>query len=165
MIPNESDDDRNFYWIEPDSINESIFNPKDLTLPKIVNMCPSKSVDVAAKTAAIKGPATTTKYKKAPEAPRRFKSAFIFFSIEKHRQIRENLASDGEVESVRFVPALGSVIHKACNILTAIVLYQTCRPQTLPKWCRYIGSCWMWRSGRSGKRRLARIARGTTLRL
>ena len=29
------------------------------------------------------------KYKKAPQAPRRFKSAYMFFSTEKHKSIRQ----------------------------------------------------------------------------
>ena len=104
MNPNESDDARNSYWIEPDAINVGIVDPEGLSLPKIARVCESRTSVGAAKrlSAADKGPTTTKKYKKAPEAPRRFKSAFIFFSIEMHRQIREKLASDGEVESVRF---------------------------------------------------------------
>lgn len=47
-----------------------------------------------------RGPSSAKKYKKAPDAPRRFKSAFIFFSIEKHREIRENLENDGQKEKV-----------------------------------------------------------------
>lgn len=41
------------------------------------------------------------KYKKAPDAPKRFKSAFIIFSAEKHKEIKEKLASEGRVEKVR----------------------------------------------------------------
>ena len=41
------------------------------------------------------------KYKKAPDAPKRFKSAFIIFSAEKHKEIKEKLASQGRVEKVR----------------------------------------------------------------
>eukprot|EP00542_Grammatophora_oceanica_P013022 CAMPEP_0194031648 /NCGR_PEP_ID=MMETSP0009_2-20130614/4774_1 /TAXON_ID=210454 /ORGANISM="Grammatophora oceanica, Strain CCMP 410" /LENGTH=86 /DNA_ID=CAMNT_0038671861 /DNA_START=117 /DNA_END=373 /DNA_ORIENTATION=+ len=33
--------------------------------------------------------------KKAPGAPRRFKTAFIFFSTAKHKEIREQLGSRG----------------------------------------------------------------------
>lgn len=40
------------------------------------------------------------KYKKAPDAPKRFKSAFIIFSAEKHREIKEDLASKGRAEKV-----------------------------------------------------------------
>lgn len=40
------------------------------------------------------------KYKKAPGAPRRFKSAFIFFSTEKHKEIRQGLGLDGAKEKV-----------------------------------------------------------------
>jgi len=34
------------------------------------------------------------KLKKAPQAPKRFKSAYMFFSIEKHREIREELGEE-----------------------------------------------------------------------
>ena len=33
------------------------------------------------------------KYKKAPQAPRRFKSAYMFYSTWKHKDIREHLAA------------------------------------------------------------------------
>jgi hypothetical protein len=36
------------------------------------------------------------KYKKAPQAPRRFKSAYMFYSTEKHKQIREELSKNGD---------------------------------------------------------------------
>mmetsp|Transcript_11100 Transcript_11100/g.32120 ORF Transcript_11100/g.32120 Transcript_11100/m.32120 type:complete len:413 (-) Transcript_11100:360-1598(-) len=36
------------------------------------------------------------KYKKAPQAPRRFKSSYMFFSTVKHKKIREELAEKGE---------------------------------------------------------------------
>ena len=42
----------------------------------------------------------TAKFKKAPGAPRRFKSSFMFFSTEKHRSIREELKKNGETEKV-----------------------------------------------------------------
>jgi hypothetical protein len=40
------------------------------------------------------------KYKKAPDAPKRFKSAFIIFSAEKHKEIKEDLAKQGRAEKV-----------------------------------------------------------------
>lgn len=40
------------------------------------------------------------KYKKAPDAPKRFKSAFIIFSAEKHKEIKAKLAEQGRVEKV-----------------------------------------------------------------
>ena len=46
--------------------------------------------------------ATRLKYKKAPGAPRRFKSAYMFFSTEKHRSIRDELTKDGKSEKVCF---------------------------------------------------------------
>lgn len=43
------------------------------------------------------------KYKKAPGAPKRFKSAFIFFSTEKHKEIRAEMGDKGSAEKVRCV--------------------------------------------------------------
>jgi hypothetical protein len=40
------------------------------------------------------------KYKKAPDAPKRFKSAFIIFSAEKHKLIKEDLTKQGRAEKV-----------------------------------------------------------------
>lgn len=44
---------------------------------------------------------TQIKLKKAPGAPRRFKSAFIFFSTEKHREIRERMGDESSKAKVR----------------------------------------------------------------
>jgi len=44
---------------------------------------------------------SSPKYKKAPDAPKRFKSAFIIFSAEKHKEIKAKLAEVGKVEKVR----------------------------------------------------------------
>jgi hypothetical protein len=41
------------------------------------------------------------KIKKSPHAPKRFKSSYIFFSAEKHKEIRQQLASLGIQETVR----------------------------------------------------------------
>lgn len=41
-----------------------------------------------------------TKYKKAPDAPKRFKSAFIIFSAEKHKEIKASKAVEGKIEKV-----------------------------------------------------------------
>jgi hypothetical protein len=41
------------------------------------------------------------KYKKAPDAPKRFKSAFIIFSAEKHKEIKSEMAKQGRTEKVR----------------------------------------------------------------
>lgn len=40
------------------------------------------------------------KYKKAPGAPRRFKSAYMFYSTDKHKEIRKELDKDGKKEKV-----------------------------------------------------------------
>jgi hypothetical protein len=48
------------------------------------------------------------KYKKAPDAPKRFKSAFIIFSAEKHKAIKDDLLSQGRTEKVSgIISALG----------------------------------------------------------
>ena len=36
------------------------------------------------------------KFKKAPQAPRRFKSAYMFFSTAKHPEIRAKITEDGK---------------------------------------------------------------------
>lgn len=41
-------------------------------------------------------PLVETKMKKAPQAPRRFKSACMFFSTEKHKQIRSQMSARNE---------------------------------------------------------------------
>jgi hypothetical protein len=41
------------------------------------------------------------KYKKAPEAPKRFKSAYMFFSTVMHPAIRKRLGEKGVTEKVR----------------------------------------------------------------
>lgn len=51
--------------------------------------------------AAVPKAIATPKYKKAPDAPKRFKSAFIIFSAEKHREIKADLAKEGRSEKVR----------------------------------------------------------------
>jgi len=40
------------------------------------------------------------KYKKAPQAPRRFKSSYMFFSTIKHKEIRAELAEKGEGQKI-----------------------------------------------------------------
>lgn len=51
------------------------------------------------------------KYKKAPQAPRRFKSSYMFFSTEKHKAIRKELTEKegGENEKVS-VSASGNIV-------------------------------------------------------
>jgi hypothetical protein len=51
------------------------------------------------------------KYKKAPQAPRRFKSSYMFFSTEKHKAIRKELTEKaGENEKVSTSFAGNSVL-------------------------------------------------------
>ena len=47
------------------------------------------------------GKKNQVKYKKAPQAPRRFKSSYMFFSTEKHSLIRQELAEKGGTEKVQ----------------------------------------------------------------
>lgn len=49
----------------------------------------------------FKKPFAPIKYKKAPNAPRRFKSSYMFFSTHKHKEIREERAKKGEDPKVR----------------------------------------------------------------
>ena len=43
---------------------------------------------------------SVVKYTKAPQAPRRFKSSYMFFSTEKHQELRKDLAAKGENDKV-----------------------------------------------------------------
>lgn len=47
------------------------------------------------------GKRSKKKFKKAPDAPKRFKSSFMFFSIQKHKEIRDKLAREGKSDQVR----------------------------------------------------------------
>ena len=47
-----------------------------------------------------KGGGTAVKYKKAPGAPTRFRSAFILFSQAKHKEFRERLIAEQPDEEV-----------------------------------------------------------------
>jgi len=58
------------------------------------------AVHAAAAPATGKGGAPA-RYKKAPDAPKRFKSAFIIFSAEKHKSIKAEHQKEGKAEKVR----------------------------------------------------------------
>lgn len=64
------------------------------------------------KSAKMKKKNIKTKYKKAPQAPRRFKSAYMFFSTTKHKDIREELGGRGIVEKTTNIAKLVSQAWK-----------------------------------------------------
>jgi hypothetical protein len=70
-------------------LNNTLFTNLKLTDRRVKNI-------MAKNRPAVDG----TKFKKAPDAPRRFKSSYMFFSTEKHRSIRDELAKKGETEKV-----------------------------------------------------------------
>ena len=47
--------------------------------------------------------AFSSAYEAAMAAPRRFKTAFIFFSSARHKEIKEELAQEGKTEKVRWI--------------------------------------------------------------
>mmetsp|Transcript_8057 Transcript_8057/g.22371 ORF Transcript_8057/g.22371 Transcript_8057/m.22371 type:complete len:443 (+) Transcript_8057:103-1431(+) len=59
--------------------------------------------------------AAAPKYKKAPDAPKRFKSAFIIFSAEKHKIIKEELAKEGRSEKTTDIAKLVSEAWRELN--------------------------------------------------
>lgn len=85
---------------DPDSEGEnssSSEEPKQVTTKKR-----SAASDEESKTSTpSKRSRSLSSYKKAPDAPRRFKSAYMFFSTEKHREIRQQLRLEGRSEKVR----------------------------------------------------------------
>lgn len=46
------------------------------------------------------------RFRKAPGAPRRFKSSYMFFSTERHKSIREGLEKEGRKEKVKVLVTL-----------------------------------------------------------
>lgn len=101
-------------WVDADDlvVDDSIFHsdllPSDASKPP----CSVASAVPRKKSRTTKGVEVAKKYKKAPEAPRRFKSAFIFFSIEKHREIRESLQNTGQKEKTTNVAKMVSEAWK-----------------------------------------------------
>jgi hypothetical protein len=51
------------------------------------------SASTSARGSAISHSHQVVKYKKAPQAPRRFKSSYMFFSTKKHKEIRAELTA------------------------------------------------------------------------
>lgn len=58
------------------------------------------------------------KYKKAPQAPRRFKSSYMFYSTEKHRLIRQQLAEKGDIDKVRSYNVWKNICHPCVSLCT-----------------------------------------------
>jgi len=58
--------------------------------------------------------------KKPPDAPKRFKSSFIFFSMAKHKEIKENLARDGGAK----FPNITSMVSEAWRTLEPLEKYK-----------------------------------------
>jgi hypothetical protein len=69
-------------------------------LQDTTNMNKSVSTGDKSVSAGAKSVSAGAQYAKAPGAPKRFKSAFIFFSSEKHPQIRSQLGEKGAKEKV-----------------------------------------------------------------
>ena len=87
-----------------------IYTDWELVLPA---WCLPASAKLSPASAAIKGRA---KYKKAPGAPKRFKSAFIFFSTAKHKEIRKKLGAEGNgTEKVRPVTVIWYLACRESN--------------------------------------------------
>jgi len=74
-----------------------------------------ESPQVATKATISVKKSNRVKYKKAPGAPRRFKSAYMFFSTEKHRSIREELAAKGTTEKTTSIAKMVSKAWKALS--------------------------------------------------
>ncbi|KAG7339141.1 high mobility group box domain containing protein [Nitzschia inconspicua] len=60
----------------------------------------------------------STKYKKAPNAPRRFKSSYMFFSTQKHKEIREKRNKEGENTKHLAATEVAKMVSQAWNNLS-----------------------------------------------
>lgn len=74
-----------------------MLNPPTLQVPLVAPPPPPSLAAVAS--GSSKSPAIP-KFKKAPDAPKRFKSAFIIYSAEKHKEIKEEFSRQGRSEKV-----------------------------------------------------------------
>ena len=73
---------------------------------------PQATTAVAAAVVSASNPTSTksgARFKKAPDAPKRFKSAFIIFSAEKHKEIKAKFAAQGRSEKARLVLEIACV--------------------------------------------------------
>lgn len=77
----------------------STFSPQRQKRRNNDGICSQSSLDNGAGVAALS--TSLVKYTKAPDAPKRFKPAFIFFSAEKHKEIRAQLGVNSTSERVR----------------------------------------------------------------
>lgn len=71
------------------------------------------------------------KFKKAPEAPKRFKPAFIFFSAEKHKEIRSQLGENSSAVRVSTAKTKIEGVTKSKRIQQYLFV-------TLLFWCVYV---------------------------
>ncbi|KAG7343683.1 HMG high mobility group box-containing protein [Nitzschia inconspicua] len=58
------------------------------------------------------------KYKKAPNAPRRFKSSYMFFSTQKHKEIREETTKEGETTKQLATTEVAKIVSQAWKDLS-----------------------------------------------
>lgn len=82
------------------------FPPGGMMIPGaagIVRVPPPAAAAARGRGAGAQGSGAPARYKKAPDAPKRFKSAFIIFSAEKHKEIKEAHLKVGRTEKVRFI--------------------------------------------------------------
>jgi hypothetical protein len=82
------------------------------------------------------------KFKKAPGAPRRFKSSFMFFSTHKHKEIRKKLEAEGKKEKVSYSLPLINPMTRCTLTWFSTVLPSSlviCRQQILPSKLRQNG--------------------------
>ena len=79
---------------QPTAVHDAVLPARHIAHE--VSGCSSKSKESTEKKAAE----TNVKVQKAPGAPKRFKTAFIFYSTWKHREIRKQLERNGITEKV-----------------------------------------------------------------
>ena len=111
-----------------------------------------------------KNATSKSKFKKAPGAPRRFKSAFMFFSETRHKQIRDESIdkkvriSSAEEKAQQTTPKplafgkneKGGFIHVLMHCLSCIVFHRYWH-RKLPKLFRKNGSPWQRKTRLSTK--------------
>ena len=147
---------------------DDIVHDGDFSLPSSPSYSSTKS-----------GANKKTKLKKHPDAPRRFKSAFIFFSTEKHQEIRNSITKASEVKvcivdmyfycvmylksnALRWSLVMSHVSHQpACWLSVSFTGYHKInRQRRLQRWFPRHGKIWAPRSAQLGKTKLKMIEPG-----
>ncbi len=104
----------------------------------------------------------TGRLKKPPQAPKRFKSSFIFFSMEKHKEIKAKAIAENRLQKVTYVGEKVRLRFHPIHSETFATLFATLiRRQTLQKLLPKHGRAFLLMTEKSGKQWLDKTKNGS----